>query len=240
MVVVAVKNWNPCPPITSVTLVGRFIRIDPLRLDRDVPLLWDALGGNPKAVNTRLSWFGLPDLKGPKDLSGMMESIQGKQQEGWCVNVFRLIDNDQVVGMASYISTNSHHGTTEVGYVAHGRAMAQSPASTEVHYLLAKHAFEDCGYRRLEWKCDSNNEPSRRAATRYGYSYEGCFRQHRVTAKQTNRDTNWYSMLDSEWYEACKPAFEAWLDPSNFDSHGQQKRKLQEIRKSILSSSSSS
>ena len=131
--------------------------------------------------------------------------------------------------MSSYIATRPDHGTTEVGYVAHGPAMARSPASTEAQFLLAQHAFETMGYRRYEWKCDSNNIPSGKAAMRYGFTFEGCFRQHVVTARGTNRDTNWYSLLDNEW-PGRKRAMQAWLHPSNFDSKGKQKRRLEEFQ----------
>jgi RimJ/RimL family protein N-acetyltransferase len=95
-------------------------------------------------------------------------------------------------------------------------------------YLMARHIFEDLGYRRYEWKCNANNEPSRRAALRYGFTFEGIFRQHMIV-KGENRDTAWYSMLDREWPER-KPAFEAWLDPANFDENGRQRQSLSAIR----------
>jgi hypothetical protein len=113
--------------------------------------------------------------------------------------------------------------------------MAQSPAGTEAHYLLAKHAIETMGYRRYEWKCDSQNSPSRDAALRLGFQYEGCLRQHRVTAHGTNRDTCWFSMLDSEWPQR-KTEFEAWLDPSNFDAGRVQQSRLDDIRQDTTTS----
>ena len=94
-------------------------------------------------------------------------------------------------------------------------------------YLMAKHAFEDMNYRRYEWKCDALNMPSRRAALRLGFTYEGLFRQHMIV-KRRNRDTAWYSMLDSEW-PARKRAFEQWLDPANFDPNGKQRISLSEL-----------
>jgi RimJ/RimL family protein N-acetyltransferase len=216
------------------------VRTDPLNISKDVPLLWDALGGNDGSINERLRWYGLSDLNTPDDMARLLQAIQ--EPTGCCVNIFRLVDasggtrasNDDrdnpVVGMASYIGTSPEHGTTEVGYVAHGAEMEQTPAATEAHYLLAKHAFEVMGYRRYEWKCDSNNAPSNKAALRYGFSFEGCFRQHRVTAKGNNRDTHWYSMLDSEW-PSRKQAMEAWLLPSNFaQPSGTQKQRLQDFQ----------
>ena len=150
------------------------------------------------------------------------------------MNIFRLLpeskeDGGKVAGMASYLATRAEHGSTEVGYVAHGPDMARSPASTEVHYLLAKHAFDNMGYRRYEWKCNSSNLPSCNAAIRFGFTFKGCFRQHLVTAKGTNRDANWYSILDGEWPER-KKAMEEWLEETNFDENGAQRRKLQDFQ----------
>jgi RimJ/RimL family protein N-acetyltransferase len=222
-----VMNWMPRALMYSPTVVGRFVRIDPLNIDGDIPMLWDALGGNDGKIIEHLKWFGKPDLMSQEDLSKLLQSFQ--EPPDWCVNAFRLVSTDQVVGMASYMNTRSEHGSTEVGLVGHGRAMLCTPAATEAHYLLAKHAFETMGYRRYEWTCDALNSASNRSAQRYGFTFEGCFRQHIVTARGNNRDTNWYSMIDSEWPQR-KAAFEAWLDPSNFGPEGDQKRKLKEIQ----------
>ncbi|KAL7563118.1 hypothetical protein ACA910_012301 [Epithemia clementina (nom. ined.)] len=142
----------------------------------------------------------------------------------------------QVAGMASYMATQINHGTTEIGYVAHGQAMAQTPAATEAHYLLLRQVLEPPYlYRRVEWKCHAQNIPSNQAAVRLGYTYEGCFRQHRVTANKTNRDTHWYSLLDREW-PLRKAALEAWLDPRNFNTTStttaqplEQRQRLQDF-----------
>jgi hypothetical protein len=104
--------------------------------------------------------------------------------------------------------------------------------ATEAIYLLARHSFDDPGYRRFEWKCDSLNQPSRRAAERFGFIFEGVFRQHMVI-KDRNRDTAWFSMLDGEW-PVVRAAFEAWLAPENFDEEGRQRRSLAEVRNSLV------
>lgn len=225
-----VKNWTPRLPMAAVSLVGQFVRTDPLDFSKDVPLLWNALGGNDGTINERLQWYGLADMLTEDDLAQTLKTIelQGPGTAS-CVNIFRLVPSNQVVGMSSYINTRADHGTTEVGYVAHGPAMMRTPAATEAHYLLAQHAFDTMGYRRYEWKCNSHNEPSKKAALRYGFSYEGCFRQHSVTAKGMNRDTSWFSMLDSEWLSR-KKAMEAWLQPSNFDESGNQKQRLENFQ----------
>ena len=110
--------------------------------------------------------------------------------------------------------------------------MQRSPVSTETHYLLARHVFEDLGYRRYEWKCHNENAASKRTAERLGFTFEGIFRQH-IVSKGANRDTAWYSMIDSEW-PALKAAFEAWLAPENFDQNGRQVRRLEDIRASQM------
>ena len=120
------------------------------------------------------------------------------------------------------------NGVVEVGSVAHGAAMARSPMSTEAHYLMARHVFEDLGYRRYEWKCHNDNAPSKVTAVRLGFTFEGVFRQH-IISKGANRDTAWFSMIDGEW-PTLKRAFEAWLEPSNFNPEGEQKIRLEGMR----------
>jgi RimJ/RimL family protein N-acetyltransferase len=112
----------------------------------------------------------------------------------------------------------------EVGNIVYGPVLQRTPLSTEAQYLIARYAFETLGYRRYEWKCDSLNAPSRRAAERFGFTFEGIFRQHMIV-KGRSRDTAWFSILDSEW-PARRAAFERWLAPENFDSGGRQKTNL--------------
>jgi RimJ/RimL family protein N-acetyltransferase len=121
------------------------------------------------------------------------------------------------------------HKVIEVGSILYTRLLQRTAAATEAMYLMARHIFEDLGYRRYEWKCNALNEPSRSAALRLGFSFEGIFRQHMIV-KGLNRDTAWFAMLDSEW-PARKRAFEEWLDPSNFDEEGRQKTRLNAARK---------
>ena len=116
------------------------------------------------------------------------------------------------------------HGVIEIGYVYWGPAISRTRVATEALYLFARHVFEDLGYRRFEWKCNNHNEPSKAAAQRFGFTFEGIFRQHMIV-KGENRDTAWFSMLDGEWPK-LKAGFERWLDPSNFDEAGQQRSRL--------------
>jgi len=115
------------------------------------------------------------------------------------------------------------HGVFEVGFIAYSPSLQRTRAATEAIYLCGAYGFE-LGYRRFEWKCNNRNEPSKRAALRYGFKYEGLFRQHQVVKGQ-NRDTAWFSILDTEW-PAGKAAFERWLAPENFDKDGRQKAPL--------------
>src|SRR5438132_1297994 len=134
----------------------------------------------------------------------------------------------RALGMASFLRVEQGHGVIEVGHIWYSPALQRTQLATEAMYVMARHVFDDLGYRRYEWKCNALNEPSRRAAVRLGFTFEGVFRQHMVI-KGGNRDTAWYSMLDGEW-PAAKAAFEAWLRPDNFDAEGRQLRSLAELR----------
>ena len=131
-------------------------------------------------------------------------------------------------GMASFLRMEPTHGVIEIGHIWFAPALQQTRQATEAIYLLARHAFDDLGYRRLEWKCDSLNQPSRSAAERFGFVFEGVFRQHMVV-KGRNRDTAWFSIIDGDW-PVVRSAFETWLAPENFDGEGRQRRSLIEIR----------
>ncbi|MBM3522511.1 MAG: GNAT family N-acetyltransferase, partial [Alphaproteobacteria bacterium] len=138
--------------------------------------------------------------------------------------------SNTALGLAGLMRIDLPNRVIEIGSILYSPRLQRTAAATEAIYLFARYVFE-LGYRRFEWKCNSLNAPSRRAALRFGFSYEGLFRQHMV-AKGRNRDTAWYAMLDGDW-PRCRAAFEAWLDPSNFDSAGRQIRSLAAIRESI-------
>jgi len=138
---------------------------------------------------------------------------------------YAIIDRqDRAVGYVTLMRINPPMRVIEVGHVLYSPALQRTPLGTETQYLLARYVFETLGYRRYEWKCDSFNAPSRRAALRYGFVYEGTFRQNLI-AKGRNRDDAWFSMLDSEW-PSRKRNFELWLQPDNFDADGVQKLSL--------------
>jgi RimJ/RimL family protein N-acetyltransferase len=142
---------------------------------------------------------------------------------------FAIIDraSERAAGRASYLRIDPKHRSIEVGGLLYSPALQRTRGATEAMYLMARHAFEDLGYRRYEWKCNALNEPSQRAALRLGFTFEGIFRQHQIV-KGRNRDTAWFSMLDTEWPQR-KKAFERWLDPSNFSEEGKQKQRLADL-----------
>ncbi len=141
------------------------------------------------------------------------------------------LETGKPVGTAALMRIDPDHGVMEVGSIAYSPRLQRSRAGTEAMFLLMRRAFDELGYRRYEWKCDSLNLPSRRAAERYGFRFEGIFRQA-VVYKGRTRDTAWFSIIDREW-PTVRAAFEQWLAPENFDESGTQRRTLVEIRSSI-------
>jgi RimJ/RimL family protein N-acetyltransferase len=135
------------------------------------------------------------------------------------------------LGTAALMRIEPVHGVIEVGSITYSPKLKQTRAGTEAMYLMMRRAFDELGYRRYEWKCDSLNAPSRSAAKRYGFEYEGIFRQA-IVYKGRSRDTAWFSITDREW-PRVRAAFEAWLAPQNFDAGGRQKKSLAELRDSL-------
>ena len=145
---------------------------------------------------------------------------------------YAIVDRARgALGVASHLRTMPDAGSVEVGHIALSPALQRTPAATEAIYLMMAWAFR-AGYRRYEWKCDARNQASRQAAQRFGFSYEGVFRQATVV-KGRNRDTAWYAAIDREW-PALEAAFESWLDPANFDADGRQRKSLRELTRPIL------
>jgi RimJ/RimL family protein N-acetyltransferase len=146
---------------------------------------------------------------------------------------FAIINSSgKAAGVASYQHVEPLNGSIEVGHISFSSLLQATTAATEAMYLMMRNAFDELGYRRYEWKCDALNQPSRLAAERLGFSYEGTFRQMRVV-KGRNRDTAWYSITDRDWL-LVKPAFEQWLVPSNFDVQGRQRLRLSRLTKAAL------
>jgi RimJ/RimL family protein N-acetyltransferase len=143
---------------------------------------------------------------------------------------FAVIDKatGRAEGRQALMRIDPTHGVIEIGSILWGPAIARTRVATEAFYLAASYVFDDLGYRRLEWKCDNRNAPSKNAAARFGFTFEGVFRNHMVIRGE-NRDTAWFSIIQPEW-PALSSAFTAWLDPSNFDATGRQARRLEEFR----------
>ena len=219
-------NWKGCPAPRPVALEGRYVAIEPYDRARHLQPLWDAFGG--MSINPLLRYFAQDDFSGIEDFDSWSEAVL---KGGWVREVIVEKATGRVVGMAHYMRPDPANGVVEIGGIAHGPDMARSPLSTEAQYLLAKHAFEDLGYRRYEWKCDNRNAASKRTAERLGFTFEGVFRQH-MLSKRENRDTAWFSIIDGEWPVKAR-AFDLWLDPSNFDGEGRQKQRLEDIRASL-------
>jgi RimJ/RimL family protein N-acetyltransferase len=199
---------------------GAHVTLAPLDAQAHGDALWAATHG---PSNDGL-WTYL--FEGPFADRGAFDAHLQKKAASDDPLCFAILDRrpGRALGYASYMRIEPAHRVIEVGSILYTPALQRTPAATEAMYLMARHVFEDLGYRRYEWKCNALNEPSRRAAMRLGFKFEGIFRRHMIV-KGRNRDTAWYSMLDSEW-PARRAAFERWLSPSNFDESGAQKRSL--------------
>ena len=205
-----------------VPLAGRWVMLEPLSAVRHTSSLWQAVEGHDAVWD----WLG----DGPYANEAQLGEALAVKEKGAAARFFaiRPVQASGVIGdaagYASLMRMDAANGVIEVGNVMFSPALQRTPAATEAMYLMARHVFEDLGYRRYEWKCNALNLPSRRAAERLGFSFEGIFRQHMVV-KGRSRDTAWFSMLDWEW-PARKLAFEAWLAAENFDAEGRQRQPL--------------
>ena len=218
-------NWRPVATPPHAPLDGRFVKLEPLDPQRHGDDLWDALQG-PGA--DPLLWEYLaygPFAERPAFDAWLAGQAASRDPLFFAVRERRT---QRAVGLLSYLRITPKDGVIEICHIAFGAPMQRTPGSTEAVYLLAEVALGRLGYRRLEWKCNAGNARSMRAAERLGFTYEGTFRQHMVV-KQRNRDTAWFSLLDSEW-PARQAAFARWLDPSNFDAEGRQRQTLEALR----------
>ncbi|MEL6373447.1 MAG: GNAT family protein [Pseudomonadota bacterium] len=215
-----VPQWQGCAPPPTTPMVGRFCRVEPLRAQNHARSLWAAMQLDPQGLN----WTYSP-AEMPADFEGFRAMVTA--HEASADPMFHAIvdaDSGDTVGWATYMRLDPPMGVIEVGNIHYSPRLQRQPAGTEAMYLMMRRAFDELGYRRYEWKCHAHNAPSRAAALRYGFTPEGVHRQAMVL-KGRNRDTAWYSILDSEW-PAIKAAFKAWLDPANFDADGQQRQRL--------------
>jgi RimJ/RimL family protein N-acetyltransferase len=221
-------HWTPARTPDGSALIGTTVRLEPVDPRAHAQPLFEASHGPD--IDAKL-WRYLPD--GPFDSQQAFTTWLEARAASRDPLFYTVIDQatNHPAGMVSYLRITAAHGVIEIGYIWFGPAIQRTRQATEAIFLLARHVFDDLGYRRLEWKCNALNEPSRRAAERFGFSYEGIFRQHMVV-KGRNRDTAWYAMLDGEW-PPIRAAFEQWLAPDNFDGDGRQRRLLAAIRASL-------
>jgi len=210
---------------------GRLVTVTPINSDCHCNDLYDAACG-PDGDPTGKIWTYMSF--GPFSDKAEFQKWLEPQDQSDDPLVFAIIDraDGRALGMASYLRIVPQWATCEIGSIWFSPSLMRTPVATEAMYLMASYVFEDLGYRRYEWKCDSLNEASCSAALRLGFQYEGLFRQHMIY-KGRNRDTTWFSMTDMDW-PIAKAAFESWLAEDNFDAAGQQRRSLAAIRESIM------
>ena len=209
-------------------LHGDYCTLEPLDPTRHASDLFAASHGQPEQVRI---WDYLP--AGPfSDFPSFNQWISDcAASTDPLFYAIRDRKTGRTTGMASYLNIHPGPGSIEIGHIMFGSPLQKTPAATEALYLLMDYAMTDLGYRRLEWKCNALNNPSRKAANRLGFRYEGTFYQHLIV-KGHNRDTAWYSILDSEW-PRLRPNFEQWLAADNFDEQGQQKVQLSELNRPV-------
>jgi RimJ/RimL family protein N-acetyltransferase len=224
---------SPAPPPQPTVLAGRVVTLRPFDRPTQAESLYQATHGS----QTEDLWRYMGD--GPFASRADFDAAFDKKQQSIDPLFFAIVENATgvAVGQASYLRIEPRHRVIEVGNIVFTPALQRSIGATEAMYLMARHAFEDLGYRRYEWKCNALNEPSRRAALRLGFGFEGIFRQHMII-KGRNRDTAWFAMLDSEW-PSRRANLERWLAPSNFDASGNQILSLSNLNGDVSRKASS-
>ena len=218
-----VPGWEPRPRPPRTPMVGRFCRVEPLDVARHAGELYEANCDDASGAN----WTYL-GIDAPADFAAYRAWLE-KMAAGDDPLFHAIVDTGgKAVGVATFMRIDPANGVIEVGNINYSPRLQRKPAATEAMYLMMARVFDELGYRRYEWKCDDLNAPSRAAAGRLGFRYEGTFLQA-IVYKGRNRDTAWFSITDREW-PAIKAAFERWLAPDNFDAEGRQKQGLAELR----------
>ena len=208
-------QWSPVSRPGREPLRGEHVLLRPIEpadaaslyaATRDDPGLWTYMADGPYASVEEMRWS--------------VEAAAVSEDPLY----FAVVRDDLALGRASYMRITPEFGVIEIGDIVFAPQLQRTTATTEAIYLMARHAFDDLGYRRLEWKCNALNAASRRAADRFGFTFEGVFRQHMIV-KGRNRDTGWYAIVDADW-PAIRAGFEAWLGAGNFDAGGVQRAGL--------------
>ena len=216
----ALPGWVPRPRPPKTAMVGQYTVLEPVNVEKHGADLISAYMGAPDGRD----WTYLSRER-PENEAEFREYLTKLTTTEDPLH-FAIVDcaTGRALGTASFMRIEPGHGVIEVGHITFSPALKRTRVATEAMYLMMKRAFDELGYRRYEWKCDSLNAPSRAAALRYGFTFEGIFRKALVY-KGRSRDTAWYSITDEEW-EGVRGAFERWLEPGNFDGEGRQRSKL--------------
>ena len=215
-----VTGWTPPPRPTGAALTGRYSHLEALSAEDHADQLYPAYAGQDHVWN----YMPYGPFASAEAYAGWVRDHAGVPDPFFYA--VRNLASGHWEGVASYLRIAPEAGSIEVGHINFSPALQRTPAATEAIFLMMEWAFA-AGYRRFEWKCDALNVPSRRAAQRFGLSFEGVFRQATVV-KGRNRDTAWFAAIDTEW-PALKAAFETWLDPDNFDEDGRQRVRLGDL-----------
>ncbi len=217
-------TWTPAQPPAREPLRGSHVLVRPVAPDADAEPLFAV--SHPPNGDPAI-WTYLPD--GPYESSEHLHRMLVWTATTDDPLYFALVPlpGERPLGIASYLRATPEFGVIEIGHIWFGPQLQRTTAATEAIYLLVRHAFDDLGYRRLEWKCNALNAASRRAAERFGFTFEGVFRKHQIV-KGRNRDTAWYAITDDEW-PAIRHGYEEWLTPENFAGEGRQKCSLGEL-----------
>ncbi len=215
------SRWTPRPRPTAEFLEGRWCQLERLEPGRHGDSLYTA--SVAPGADTRFRYLFEPPPAARADFDAWILKAAGQDDPRF----YAVVDptTGRAEGRQALMRITPEHGVIEIGSILWGPKVARTRIATEALYLFASHSFDALGYRRFEWKCDSSNAPSRRAAERFGFSFEGIFRSHMVV-KGRNRDTAWYAMTDADW-PRIKAGMERWLDPANFDADGNQKERLE-------------
>ena len=211
---------KPARRVPRITLNGRYIRLEPLSAEHHAEALYPQACG--PGTDELWRWMAAGPFADYAAFRAYIAQFAAQTETQFFAVV--VPESGAVLGHLSLMRADVANGVIEIGSILFGAALQRTRMATEAVYLLACLVFDELGYRRLEWKCNVLNEPSRRAALRYGFVFEGIFRQHMIVKGQ-NRDTAWFAMLDGDW-PTRRTAFETWLAPGNFDRHGGQINKL--------------
>lgn len=217
-------DWAPVERPRRQPLRGTHVLLRPLDAAADAESLYAV--SHPPEGDAAI-WAYLFD--GPYESAEQLRHalVRAEASEDPLFFTLLRLPDERPLGSASYLRIEPEHGSIEIGNIWLGTPLQRTTAATEAIYLLARRAFDELGYRRLEWKCNALNAPSRRAAERFGFAFEGVFRNHLVV-KGRNRDTAWYAITDGDW-PPVRAGFEAWLSAENFDAEGSQRRRLGEL-----------